>query len=56
MASEVLAVPEEHLIEVCEILRLGLRKHPKVTPEVRQQLLTWVAEQEAYMNGDEDDG
>lgn len=55
MGSEVLAVPEEHVIEVCEVIRLGLRKHPRVTPEVRAQLLEWVRRQEAHVDSAEDE-
>lgn len=55
MASESLSIPEEHLAEVCEVLRLGMRHHPKMTPSVRVQLLEWVTETEAYVNNSEDE-
>lgn len=57
MATEILSIPEEHLDEVCEVLRLGLRNHPKVSPAVRAHLLEWVTETEAYIaKGEDDDG
>jgi len=43
MASEVLAVPEEHLAEVIEIIRAGL-KDRDVSPEVREALEEWCRE------------
>ncbi len=55
MASESLNIPEEHLVEVCEILRLGMRYHPKITPSVRMHLLEWVTETEAYVNDSSDE-
>lgn len=55
MASESLSIPEEHLAEVCEVLRLGLRHHPKVSPSVRTHLLEWVMETEAYVNEGDDE-
>lgn len=54
MASEVLSIPEEHLAEVCEVLRIGLRRHPKVSPSVRVHLLEWVLETEANIVEDEE--
>lgn len=49
MAIEVLHVPEQHLMEVIGILRVGLAHTPGVSPEVREALthLTW----ERYMKG-----
>lgn len=50
MASEVLAVPEEHLRDVIKIIRNGL-KHTKGTPKVvRQQLKKWCDEEEEYLD------
>jgi hypothetical protein len=51
MASEILAVPEEHLLEVIAIIRAGLTAlRSIVTPEVREQLAKWCDEEEEYMN------
>lgn len=49
MASEVLAVPEEHLAEVIEIIRAGLKQRPKTSPEVRQALEKWCREEATYL-------
>jgi hypothetical protein len=54
MASEVLAVPEEHLLEFIRIIRRGLKATRKVAPEVRRHLTEWCDETEAYMKGMED--
>jgi len=48
MASEVLAVPEEHLAEVIEIIRAGL-KDRDVSPEVREALEEWCREETEYL-------
>jgi hypothetical protein len=62
MASEILAVPEEHLEEVIKIIRMGLEhfyygpRHPGVHPDVREQLLKWCDDEEEYLKtlaGDE---
>jgi hypothetical protein len=57
MASEVLAVPEDNLLEVIAIIRAGLKATKKVTPDVRYNLKKWCDEEEAYMTQDteEDD-
>lgn len=50
MASEILRVPEEHLLEVIEVIRAGL-KVTKVDPEVTAHLTKWCDEEEEYMSG-----
>ena len=56
MASEILAVPEENLLEFIKIVRAGLKATKKVTPDVKRALNQWCKEEEAYMKGlaDED--
>jgi hypothetical protein len=57
MASEVLAIPEEHLAEVIKIIRSGLAHKGHVTKEVRDQLKQWCDEEEEYLsrlNSDDD--
>ncbi len=50
MASEVLAIPEDHLLEVIRVIRAGLEALGKdVTKETQQQLKKWCDEEEAYM-------
>jgi hypothetical protein len=49
MASEVLTVPEDHLMEVIEIIRAGLRATPNATPEVKRQLTKWCKDEEKYI-------
>lgn len=51
MAKEVLAVPEDSLLEVIKIIRAGLKATKKVTPDVRYNLKKWCDEEEAYMKG-----
>lgn len=48
MASEILAVPEEHLATVIAVIRTGL-KHVKVSKEVRDQLKQWCDDEEDYL-------
>ena len=55
MASEILAVPEENLLEFIKIVRTGLKHTKKVTPEVRIALTEWCNEEEAYMKGEDGD-
>jgi hypothetical protein len=52
MASEILVVPEEHLLEVVEIIRLGLKNHEKTSREVKRNLKKWCDEEETYMKED----
>lgn len=47
--TETLAVPEQHLLEVCQIIRAGIAARKRVTPEVRRNLLKWCKEEEEYM-------
>lgn len=49
MATETLSVPEEHLLEVINVIRAGL-KATKVTPEVRARLGEWCKAEEEYIN------
>lgn len=53
MAKEVLAIPEEHLKEVIQVIRVGLQ-HVRVAPEVLDQLTIWCMESEEYLKGLED--
>lgn len=55
MASEILAVPEENLLEVINIIRTGLKNSKRVSKDVRQALTEWCNGEEAYIKG-EDDG
>lgn len=48
MASEVLAVPEEHLLEVIAVIREGLNS-VDVDAEVFEQLSEWCNQEENYM-------
>jgi hypothetical protein len=51
MAKEVLYVPEEHLQEVIDVIREGLKAKKQVRPDVRQALLKWCREEEEYLKG-----
>lgn len=51
MASEILAVPDEHLAETVAIIRIGLAHAQRVTPEVAEALSDWCTEIVEYLNG-----
>lgn len=46
--NETLHVPEEHLLEVINIIRSGL-KHESCSNEVHKQLTEWCDEEEEYI-------
>jgi hypothetical protein len=48
MASEILSVPEEHLLEVIAIIRAGLA-NKACSAEVRERLTEWCDEEEEYI-------
>ncbi len=48
MASEILSIPEENLLEVIQVIRTGLM-HTRVSEETETQLLNWCAEEEEYI-------
>lgn len=54
MATEVLAVPEEHILDVIAVIRAGLSLQ-EVPPPVKEALNKWCDEHEAYMKGEADD-
>lgn len=51
MASELLAISEEDLLEVINIIRTGLKNSKRVSKDVRRQLTVWCDEEEACMKG-----
>lgn len=55
MASEILAVSEENLLEVINIIRTGLKNSKRVSKSVRKKLTAWCNEEEAYMKGEDDE-
>jgi len=50
MAKEALVVPEEALLEVIDVIRIGL-KFVKVTEDTYRELTRWCDEEEAYVKG-----
>jgi hypothetical protein len=51
VASEILAVPEQHLAEVIEVIRTGLGMIDTfISSEVREQLTKWCDEESAYLD------
>jgi hypothetical protein len=50
VASEILAVPEEHLREVIFIIRAGLTA-TVCSDEVREALTRWCDGEELYLSG-----
>ena len=55
MATEVLSIPEEYTMEVCEIIRAGLKALPNTTPEVRTGLEDWCHAFDGEGDGQEDE-
>jgi hypothetical protein len=53
MTTEVLAIPEEHLLEVIAIIRAGIKAKPKTTPTVKKQLTKWCNTEEQYVKGNQ---
>lgn len=49
MAKEILSIPEDCLLEVIEIIRLGLKTKKKISGDVKHNLQKWCDEEEAYM-------
>lgn len=49
MAKEVLAVPEECLEEVIQVIRAGLKASPEVSVDVRENLERWCTDEEQYL-------
>lgn len=56
MASEILAVPEDRLMDVIRVIRAGLKAEKNVPREVRSQLTKWCNEEEEYLNRGSEDG
>lgn len=58
MATEVLYVAEEHLLEVIKVIRAGLKatgKDRAITASTRMSLANWCDVEEAYIKRLEDD-
>lgn len=55
MAKEALYVPEEHLVEVIQVIRNGLKSTKGISRETRAQLKKWCDEEEDYLNETDDD-
>lgn len=53
MAKETLAIPEDCLLEVIEIIRLGLKHKKKISDDIKYNLEKWCDEEEKYMKGNE---
>ncbi len=50
MASEILAVPEEHLEDVIRVIRRGLQSTRKsIDKSVVEQLTKWCDDEDAYL-------
>ena len=49
MVSEILAVPEDNLQEVINVIREGL-KNCKVSKDTKEHLEKWCKEEEEYLN------
>lgn len=50
MASEILSIPEEHMTDVIEVIRMGLLHSNTANQEVREQLSKWCNEHAEYIN------
>ena len=49
MAKEILAVPEEHLKEVIQVIRAGITTTPNLSEEVAEQLQKWCNDEARYI-------
>lgn len=55
MAKEILAVPEDNLLEVIRVIRLGLKAAKTgVSKEAREMLTIWCDEEEEYITAPEE--
>jgi len=53
MAKEILAIPEERLEEVINVIRAGLvvyKGTKAISKETRKQLLKWCDEEQEYLD------
>jgi hypothetical protein len=51
MAKEILAVPEEYLQEVIDVIRAGLHVMSSIVkPETKEQLTKWCDDEQKYIN------
>lgn len=52
MTTELLPVPEEHILDVIKVIRAGLDSvEDQVDPEVAEQLKVWCDQEEDYLKG-----
>jgi len=56
MAKAILAIPEENLIEVIRVIRMGLKCKSYISNETEKALKKWCIEQETYIVGGNYDG
>lgn len=47
--SEILAIPEDYLVEVIRVTRAGLRASKKVSADTRRNLTKWCNEEAEYL-------
>lgn len=48
MASEVLVIKEQYLVEFCAFLRAALDQDEDMSPKLKDYLLNWLEREEAY--------
>ena len=49
MTTEVLAVPEDSLLEVVEIIEAGLKAKKNISKDVREGLEHWLSDEREYL-------
>lgn len=47
--NEILAVPEDNLLEVIRVIRAGLRVSKKVSADTRRNLTKWCNDETKYL-------
>lgn len=55
MATEILAVPEEHLSDVINIIRAGIRVKDHVDPKAKLLLSIWCDKEQEYLDDSKDE-
>lgn len=56
MATELLAVPEEHLEEVIKIIRAGMENVTSISFAVKGALTEWCDDEEHYLKRLQEEG
>ncbi len=63
MGTELLAVPDDQVADMCVVIRAGLKASPNISAQCRARLESWLLDMEAnsaedmpFFEGEEADG